>query len=457
MKRTYPLSCCAALDLGSSRQRRLLTTVYCLLTSVFSSLALEPSEQIQFADGLYARGMYDTALKEYQAFLVQNPDRKAEVPAVYFHMGESLRALGRTNEADQAYLQAYEAAPEGEFHYRAGLCRADILEQGGRREEQIQLLNALLAGAPSPELGAACRYALGMAREKQGNLPEATEAYESVLEKYPTTPYVSYAALALAGLDRKAGGTHSADLYRKAATRAASPRVAAEAWFQLGDFEFARKEFGKSAEAYEQLASQYPKDIRVAQAQLQRTWALYFAKRYADALEVCANTLAGGAHPEKDDEWLYLKANCQRQVMKNTEALATYADLLKAYPSSSLAGSAAYERALAFFKLGRYQEAIDQAKGLVANDRVKRDVCWLLAESCAAVHDEAGAVQYYRMLADQYPDSPLAGDALYRLASLLQKKGDFLQAAELFGRLAGDFPAHDLASQAVFAQASFYT
>ena len=143
--------------------------------------------------------------------------------------------------------------------------------------------------------------------------------------------------------------------------------------------------------------------------------------------------------------------------MKNTEALATYAELLKAYPASPLAGSAAYERALAFFKLGRYQEAIDQAKGLVANDRVKRDVCWLLAESCAAVHDEAGAVQYYRMLADQYPDSPLAGDALYRLASLLQKKGDFLQAAELFGRLAGDFPAHDLASQAVFAQASCYT
>ena len=390
--------------------------------------------------------MWDTALKEYQAFLTQNPDKKAEAEAVYYRMGESYRALGRTNEADQAYQRAYDDYPNGEFHYRSGLRRAEILDQAGKGREQVQLLVSMLAAAPPPDLGSACRYALGVALEKQGKTAEAVEAYEAVLKKYAGTPYVSYAALALAGLDRKAGGSRTAELYRLAATNAASPRVGAEAWFQLGDFLFGRKEYEQSARAYEQLAALYPADARVAEARLQQAWSLYHAQRFADALGLCN----GG----KGEEWLYLKANCERQLLKNDAAAVTYAELLKAYPQGAMAGSAAYERALAFFKMGRFQDAIDQAKGLTANERVRRDVYWLLAESYASVKDEAGAVQNYRLLVEQYPKSPLAGDALYRLAHLMQKKGDFLQAAELFGQLANDFPAHDLAAQAVFAQAS---
>ena len=429
----------------------------CTLTSDLCSLtsdALEPAEQLQFADGLYARGMWDTAIKEYQAYLAQNPDKKAEAESIFYRMGESYRALGKTNEADQAYTRAYDDYPNGEFHYRSGLRRAEILELAGKGQEQVQLLVTMLTGTPPPELGAACRYTLGMALEKQGKAEAAAEAYQAVLDKYPGTQYVSYAALALAGLDRKAAGLRAAGLYRLAATNAASPRVGAEAWFQLGDFYFGRKEFEDAAQAYEKLSSLYPRDERVPQARLQQAWSLYNARRYADALVLCGGVLAVRPVTDgKTEEWLYLKANCERQVMKNEDAVATYAELLK-NPQATLAPSAAYERALAFFKLGRFPEAIDQAKGLVANDRVKRDVYWLLAESYAAVNDDAGAVQYYRMLVDQFPSSPLAGDALYRLAHQLQKKGDFLQAAELFGRLAGDFPAHELAAQATFAQAS---
>ena len=451
----------------------LLTAVSCLLSSL-PSLALEPAEQLQFADGLYSRGMWDTALKEYQGFLDRNPDRKAEAEPVYYRMGESYRALGRTNEADAAYRRAYDDYPNGEFHYRAGLRRAEIFEQAGQGSEQVHLLMTMLTGTPPPELGAACRYALGAVLEKQGKTAEAAEAYDAVIKNYPGTPYVSYSALALAGLNRKAGGARCADLYRLAATNAVSPRVGAEAWFQLGDFHFRAKDYEASARAYEQLAARYPADERVVQARLQQARALYNAKRFADAWALC--TAARQASPSKKEEtsdessggrglpsrgseenapeWLYLKANCELQLLKNEEAAATYATLLKSYPDSPLAGNGAYERALAFFRLGRFVEAIEQAKGLPANESIRRDVYWLLGESYAAVKDDAGAVQNYKLLVDHYPASPLAGDALYRLAHLLQKKGDFVQASELFARLAADFPAHELAAQALFAQAS---
>lgn len=417
-------------------------------------LALSEAEQLQFADGLYSRGMWETALKEYQAYLVQNP-RQASTDAVIYRLGECYRALGRTNEAEQAYQRVFDEFAEGEFHYRAGLRRAELLEQAGREADQIRLLNSMLKGTPSPEMGAACRFALGVALEKQGKTAEAAEAYDAVLAKYAGTPLVPYAALALAGIDRRGEGKRAALLYGLAAATPGTPRLGAEALFQLGDFCYARKDYEAAAQAYEKLATQYPQDERVAQSRLQQAWSLYNAHRFAEALKLCEQETEGGAAgPAKRTEWLYLKANGLRQVMKNEEAAATYAELLKLQPAGDLAVSAAYERALALFKLGRFEAAMEQARSLITAERVKRDVCWLLAESCAALNDQAGAVQYYRMLLDQYPDSTLAGDALYRLAHLLQKKGDLLQASELFGRLASDFPRHELVAQSLFAQAT---
>ena len=424
-----------------------LVVVFALsMAASLPALALNEAEQLQFADGLYSRGMWETALKEYQAYLTQNPHNGSN-DVVTYRMGECYRSLGRLPEADQAYQRVFEEFPSGEFHYRAGLRRAELLEQGGKSDEQMELLKAMLKGAPMPEMGSACQFALGVALEKQGKLDEAAKAYDAVLTQYAGTQLIPYAALALAGLDRRGEGKRAALLYGLAAAAPGSPRMGAEALFQLGDFCYSRKDYDGAAQAYGKLATLYPQDERVAQSRLQQAWSLYNARRYAEALTICEE--AG-----KTPDWLYLKANCLRQVMKNEEAAATYAELLKSNPAEDMAATAAYERALTLFKLGRFQAAIDQAKGLIAVDRVKRDVFWLLAESSAALNDEAGAVQYYRMLLDQYPDSPLAGDALYRLAHLLQKKGDYLQAAELFGRLAADFPKHELVAQSIFAQAS---
>lgn len=435
---------------------RLSVAVLCALfiLGALPAWALSDVEQLQFADGLYSRGMWDTALKEYQSYLAQNPKNAAN-DAVIFRMGECYRSLGQTAVADQTYQRVMDDYAEGEFHYRAGLRRAELLDQSGKPDAQIQLLKTLLKGSPSPEMGASCHFALGVALEKQGKLDEAAKAYDTVLTKFAGTPLIPYAALALAGIDRRGEGKRAALLYGLAAAAPGSPQIGAEALSQLGDFYYSRKNYEAAAQTYEKLATQYPRDERVAQSRLQQAWSLYNAKRYAEALKICGEEPSGNVGDAvKIQEWLYLKANCLRQVMKNEEAAATYAELLKSNPTGDMAAMAAYERALALFKLGRYQAAIDQARGLVSVDRVKRDVCWLLAESSAAINDDAGAVQYYKMLLEKYPDSSLAGDALYRLAHLQQKKGDLLQAAELFGQLATDFPKHELVAQSLFAQAS---
>jgi tetratricopeptide (TPR) repeat protein len=415
---------------------------------------LEPQEQVQFADGLYARGMWEVALKEYQTSLEQKADREG-VEAVFYRMGECCRALGRMAEAEQHYERAYRGNSDSEYHFRAGLRRAELMEKAGRSGDQIALLETLLTQTPPPELGAACRYALGAALEKAGRQDEAVAAYQAVVSHYPGTPFLSYAALSLGSLARqKEGGLGRAEeFFRMAASNAVSPRLNAEAWFQLGDVYFRQKQYEKSARAYETLATLHPADERVPASRLPAAWAFYNAGLYAEAFNLCQEALVDPANP-KQDEWLYLKANSERQLMRFNEASATYARLLETFPRAEWADSAAYERALTLYKMGKYQDALKQARALTLTPRIKKDVYWLLAESCAALKDDAGAVQYYRLLVEQFPASELAADALYRLAHLLENKGEVLQAAELYGQLAGSFPRHELAGQALFVAAS---
>jgi tetratricopeptide (TPR) repeat protein len=414
--------------------------------------ALDPQEQLQFADGLFARGMWDVALKEYQSCLDTN---RPGSDAVFYRMGECYRALGKASDAEKYYEWAGEGAPGSDYRFRAGLRRAELMEKDGRAEAQVQLLTALLAQNPPTDLAAASRYALGAAHEKAGRRDDAMESYEAVLSRYPGTPFVSYAALSLAGLVRQkdSGLPRAEGLFMLVATNALSPRLGAESWFQLGDVYFRQKQFEKSARAYEKLTTAYPKDERTVQAALPMAWAFYHAALYIEVLKYGEGAEGLEAGP-KAPEWLYLKANSERQLMKNEAAIASYTRLLEKFPQAEVADSAAYERALTLYKTGNFAEAIRQARALTLTPRIKKDVYWLLAESCAAVKDDAGAVQYYRLLVDQFPSSDLAADALYRLAHLLEKKGEYLQAAELFAQLAGNFPQHALAPQSLFVAAA---
>ncbi len=416
-----------------------------------AALALDAAEQLLFADGVYGRGMWDVAFKEYDLALAQVTHTPQEAMVLY-RLGECSRALGRTNEAERFYLRSGAAPSGGDYRFRAGLRRVELLADTGRAEDAIQLATGLNQAGPTGELAAACQYALGSLQERAGRTNEAAAAYATIVDLHARSPFRSLAALALGNIfaRRDPESPRGAALYSLAATNASGPRVGAEAWFQLGELYFRQRQFEPSARAYERLLTLYPGDERVADSRLQMAWASHHSGLYAAALAVCDAALKAGAG-DREAEWLYLKANCERQLVQNDAAIQTYTRLLQKPSTGEMADLAGYEKAIVFFKMGRYADAIQQARTLPPNPRIEKDTYWLLAESGAALKDDALAVQYYRLLADKFPRSDLAADAIYRLAHLLQKKGELPQAAEWFKRLAGDFPTNDLAPQALFA------
>jgi TolA-binding protein len=437
---------------------RLYLIVLLQLALSLQAFALDAEDQLQFADGLYARGMYQLATKEYERFLGEFPDSdKADI--VHFRIGESYRHLGDRSAAEKEFKLVFDVYPQSKMRHKAGFRRAELFMEAGQLNSARDLFNAVINENPPADIAAAAIYYTGDILLKTGKTDEGIHTLERVRNEYSSSEFYSFALLKLAEAHKaatKPDPNRVMELYRLVAARTDSTNTAAEALFQIAELHFQQNTFDKSAEAYKQLFARYPDHSRAAEARLQAAWAAHNAGIYADALAAVEKALA--SHPDTEEtktgtaEWLYLKANCERQLIKNDAAAQTYSDLLEKYPDSRFADPAYFELALSLYRMGRYNDALRSAQKVkFTTPDMKRDVYWLMAESYSHLDDEENAVQYYRLLNKEFPKSELSRDATYRLAHHLQTRSEYKEASRYFNTVAANFPESDLAPQALFA------
>lgn len=435
---------------------RLWCVIAALLLLGVSSPAqnvMNEDERLQFADGMLTRGMNELALKEYESFLKDFP-AAAKADAAHYQLGECHRRLGNRAAADREFKAVFTDYPKSALRLKAGVRRGDLATEAAQYAVAVELYDAVLKENPPEDIASTCVYFKGEALFKTGKSAEAAQAFEQVKAKYPTSAFYPYALLKLGSLygDDSARTAEVLELYRTAAAKAGSDRIGAEAVFQIAELHFKRKDYTQSAEAYKKLISQYPADNRSAEARLQAGWANHHAGLYTDALNGALDMLKGNVG-DKKMEWMYLQANCERQLMKNDDAIQTYSRLLQEFPEGAFAGAARYEKALTFYKMGKYKETVAEALQMKMTPDLAKDAYWLLAESYAELKDEENAIQYYRLIVKEYPTSDVACDATYRLAHHLQTKGDLKEASRYYGTVAANFPDNKLAPAALFASA----
>jgi len=435
-------------------RRSLLLTLCllgCLSMVAVGQLPEEGAARLVLADGLFAREMFTLAAQEYEAILREEPDLP-EADVVHFRLGECYRRSGKALDADKHFGLVFKNYPKSEFRHRAGFRRASLFMDAGYHDAAVDLYRAVLKENPPADVGAASWYLLGEALLHLERDTEAITAFERVVEDFKDSEFHAYGLLKLGqvlvrGEDEK-GHARALKLFQQVADNPPEARLGAEGWFQVAESLYRAGDFGKSADAYRKLDKIYPKDVRTAESRLRAAWANHNASRYADALRLCDRSAGEGADAA---EWVYLKANCLRQLLRHSDAVAAYRALLSNYPESRFGEAARYELALALYNGGQHREAVAEAVDLVGSAQLQKDIYWLLAESHAALGQADDAVQYYRLIVSDFPGSEVACEATYRLAYHLQSRSDFIQAAEQFGQVSSRCPDHDLVPRALFA------
>jgi len=436
-------------------------------------IADDYSDSMQFADGLYTREMYDLAIKEYASILSAYPSG-AQNDAVTFRMAESLRLLGKSDAAGKLYSRIVVDYRKSPFRLRAAYRRARLYMDAEDFQSAVAHFDVIIQEVPPDDLAVATLFYLAESLLETGNTSKADQSFATIIDRYPSSLFYAHALMGRGeiyrdrwiigcGANEESPKKVNSDAITRFAEQAlvffkdvlkskTSDRIAAEALFQIAEIYFRQHEFDSSSEYYHKLMSRFPADERSASARMQAAWSASNAGLYAETVKLAKKALSDTSVTKNRDEWLYVKANAERQLLQNREAIKSYLTLLK-NNDSRFAIPSRYEIAVTYFKMGKYEDAISYAETIRITPELRSDVCWLLAESYSAMDHGSEAIQYYRMVVRDAPDSDRARDAIYRLAHQLQKQEEYHEASKFYNKLVGKFPDSDLAPKALYASA----
>ncbi len=182
-----------------------MTTLNARVIPATPASATTPGE-LPAAAGMGALGTYSTqeaklsaALPKLKAAADAYPDSPAGITARYHYAG-TLAALGKRQEAIQAFDDVAARAGDTIYGRMAALGKADTQAKAGELDQAIATWKSLVARKDASIPEDALLMELGRAYQSKGNIEEARKTFTQIVEQHPTSPYVAEARAELESL-----------------------------------------------------------------------------------------------------------------------------------------------------------------------------------------------------------------------------------------------------------------
>ncbi len=393
-----------------------------------SSESVESSEQRQlnYANALFGRKLYDLAVPEYEKFLGLYPNSSDRVTAL-FYMGEAYRALKRSPAARTSFQSVVRDFPEHELSGPASYGLAEIAFNDKDYATALPLFHRAAAKVKASALALSARYFEGRCLENLERKDEARDVYQQVIEVKDPNPYRDDSRLAVGSIFLAAGRKNDAlKQFEALAGETAKPALKAEATVRAGlvALDLAQSEKGKpdkamtaKATALLQKGRTLPEAGRwngIAAAGILRVE--YQAGQYEQA--VADYQKSKDQVPEEvRPEMMLLAANSQRQLGKFKEAQEIYRQIIQKHPGREEAKDAQYQRLI-----GLYNANDPALRGEIDSflkdnpDGERADQARLLkAEALYKEKNFADAALLYASLRDSKLSAKLRAEAAFKL------------------------------------------
>ncbi len=445
--------------------------------------------QLDYANGLFARKLYDLAVPEYEKFLGQYPSAVSRASA-YFYLGQCYRALNKTAASRTSFQSVVDQYGESEFAGPAAYGVAEILFNQKDYAGAMALFHRSAAKAKEAQLALSARYFEARCLENLDRKDDAANLYLQVVEAKNPNPYREDARMA-AGSILVARGRKSDALkqYDALANETAKPALKAEATVRAGMLavELQQGEKGKPDKAM----------LEKATALLQKGRTLPEAGRWRGIAETGLLRLlyVSGQHaqlvaefkrsqeevPEElRAEMMLLAANSERQLGHDKEAEAMYAQIVAKYPNREEAKDARYQRLIniytsnptavvsevdqylasnpsgeradqakllkaeAFYKEGNFADAApiyEQLRASQLSPKLRAESAYKLGWCDVQMKSPLRIIDAFSYLLKAFPDSPQAPSALTQRALAYQETRNYDAAIADLNSLLTTFPA----------------
>src|SRR5881409_931484 len=309
--------------------------------------------QLEYANGLFTRKLYDLAIPEYQKYLEDYPGRPGRANA-YFSLGECYRNLNRISSARTNLQKVLNDYGDSEFAGAAAFALAEMAFADKDYAAALPLFHRSAGKSNEPTVALSARYFEARCLEATGRKEEAADIYVQVADAGNPNPYREDARWTAASIFASRGRKIDAlKQYEALANESQKPALKAESAVRGGvialelvqaDKDRIDNAMAQRAAALFQKGRTSPdagKFRAIAQVGFRRLQ--YQTGQYAQLLADYKKDLE--KLPEAAQaEVLLLAANSERQLGNSKEAEALYRQIIAKFPDREEAKDAAYER-----------------------------------------------------------------------------------------------------------------
>src|SRR5436305_11624685 len=144
--------------------------------------------QLDYANALFTRKLYDLAIPEYQKYLDEYPGRSGRANA-YFSLGECYRNLNRVSSARTNLQKVLNDYVDSEFAAPAAYALAEIAFADKDYPTALPLFHRAAGRPKDPPVALSARYFEARCLEALGRKDEAANIYAGVAESGNPNPY----------------------------------------------------------------------------------------------------------------------------------------------------------------------------------------------------------------------------------------------------------------------------
>jgi len=420
--------------------------------------------QLEYANALFTRKLYDLAAPEYQKYLDNYPGASGRANA-YFSLGECFRNLGKASTARTNFQRVLNDYGESEFAGPAAYALAEMAFTQKNYADALPLFHRSATKSKEPAVALSAHYFEARCLEALDHKDEACDIYQQVADAKNPNPYREDARETAARIANARGRKADAlRQYEALSNETQKPALKAEATVRAGliALELVQSDEDKAmadkAMALLQKGRGLPESGKWrGLAQIGILKLEYQTGQYAQVL-TDYKKLQQQLPEDSRAEAMLFAANSQRQLGHPKEAETIYRDIMTKFPNREEAKDAAFERLLNIYNSDPSTLPPEVDEYLASNPTTERaDQAKLFkAEALYKQQNSPRAAPIFAELRASQLSPKLRAEAAYQLGSCYLQMKDVQGILEAFGYFVQAFPDSPRSSSALAVCAETY-
>ncbi len=420
--------------------------------------------QLDYANALFTRKLYDLAIPEYQKYLDDYPGASGRANA-YFSLGECYRNLNKMATARANFQRVLNDYGESDFAGPAAYALAEMAFTQKDYGTALPLFHRSATKSKEPAVALSAHYFEARCLEALDHKDEACDIYQQVADVKGTNPYREDARETAARIANARGRkTDALKQYEALSSETQRPQLKAEATVRAGLI------------ALELIQSKMDKPMAdKAMALLQKGRGLPEAGKWRGLAQIGVLKVEyqTGQYPQLLNDYkklepqlpvdsraeaMLLAANSQRQLGHAKEAEALYREIMEKFADREEAQDAAFDRLLNIYNSDPSTLPPEVDEYLASNPPAERaDQAKLFkAEALYKQQNFPRAAPIFAELRASQLSPKLRAEAAYQLGSCYLQMNDVAGIVEAFGYFVQAFPDNPRASAALAVRAETY-